>query len=108
MSLRDGKWYRSWPKKNTYMSSWAKLKSRADAGCVWCRLLLDLDVAQDDDPDKTVTITVRGGGLTKKCHDESGPYQKHQEVEVDINENATSMIIYAAPGALGRYIPGWS
>lgn len=71
-------------------------------------MLLDLDVAQDDDPDKTVTITVRGGGLTKKCHDESGPYQKHQEVEVEINENATSMIIYAAPGALGRYIPGWS
>ncbi|KAL1950214.1 hypothetical protein VTO73DRAFT_5337 [Trametes versicolor] len=79
------------------MSSWAKLKSRADAGCVWCRLLLDLDVAQDDDPDKTVTITVRGGGLTKKCHDESDPYQKYQEVEVEINENATSMIIYAAP-----------
>lgn len=41
VSPRNGKWYRRWPKKISYVTTWAKLETRADAGCVWCRLVLD-------------------------------------------------------------------
>lgn len=41
VSPRSGQWYRRWPKKISYVTTWAKLETRADAGCVWCRLVLD-------------------------------------------------------------------
>lgn len=41
VSTRNGQLYRRWPKKILYTTTWAKLETRADAGCVWCRLVLD-------------------------------------------------------------------
>lgn len=40
-SKTGDQWYPPWPKRNSYSTSLTKLKSRADAGCVWCWLILD-------------------------------------------------------------------
>ncbi|KAL1940733.1 hypothetical protein VTO73DRAFT_7774 [Trametes versicolor] len=36
----DGQWYRHWPRRIMYSSTKAKLQSRADTGCSWCRFIL--------------------------------------------------------------------
>lgn len=58
VSPQSGQWYRHWPKKISYVTTWAKLETRADAGCVWCRLVLD-HVGHHRYHER-FTITVRG------------------------------------------------
>lgn len=40
LSPKRRQWYPPWPEKNSYSTSRRKLRSRADAGCVWCRFVL--------------------------------------------------------------------
>lgn len=82
-SPRDGKWHRRrWPKKMTYVTTLAEVRSRADAGCVWCRYILRNGRRQYGLLDGKVTVTVRG---TRKDWEEDSAWRNdYQTFKVNI------------------------
>lgn len=118
MSPRNGKWYRRWPGKNTYVTTWAKLKSRADAGCVWCRFLLRMfDSYTSRKERSTVTVTVRGTVARWRWAEGSDPSHMYQQLTVGSDRSEELVLaVYTDPGALGTgvhtvflsQVEGWS
>ncbi|KAL1946173.1 hypothetical protein VTO73DRAFT_15300 [Trametes versicolor] len=104
VSETGDQWYPPWPKKNSYSTSLTKLKSRADAGCVWCRFILDekrdsedIDEAGDsEDINERLIITL--GKYTRKWLYSSN--QSYQALKVEINgkEIERNYVVSTAPG----------
>lgn len=116
-SPQNGKWYlRRWPKEMAYVTTLAEVKSRADAGCVWCRYILENGQRQYGLLDGKVTVTVRGA--RKDWGDDSAWRKDYQTFKVYIYQRPIDwsdeddseeddpndrLIVCAAPGAPCRY-----
>ncbi len=106
VSPRNGRWYSRWPEEISYSTSFTQLKSRAYAGCVWCRFVLregrgyDPGKARGYDPDVRMIITVRG--TLEKGGEGSDQIQNYQSLEVAINgRDEFKGFVYTALGASG-------
>lgn len=99
MSPQDGEHYRSWPKEFEYVTTLAKLESRAyDEGCVWCRFIFQSERLQYPDPDK-ITITIR----STTQFNVSGRSDQVLSVYINRSRYFEELCIYAAAGASGKY-----
>lgn len=108
-SPRDGpsQWYPPWPKKNSYSTSRTKLRSRADAGCVWCGFVLQMVREGYRRLGKRLIVSLRG--TARQWYNYSGfPSWDHdyRTLAVDINEVYgfyNVKLLSAAPGASENY-----
>lgn len=100
VSPRDGQIYRPWPETISYRTSYKKLKSRADAGCAWCRFILgslmyNIDYGQ-------CSIKVRGP--IEKWDRNSDWGRSYQTVQVEFESKVhrerkeAPYYVYAYPG----------
>lgn len=83
VSETGDRWYPPWSKKNSYSTSLTKLQSRADAGCVWCRFLLN-EMRNWIYLGERLIITLRRVAA-KWCNVESSWDHSAQALMVDIN-----------------------
>ncbi len=62
VSTTDGRLYRNWPRSYSYSISPTELMSRADTGCVWCRLLVAASGGESSfvNPSRPLEIRVQG------------------------------------------------
>lgn len=96
ISPHDGHWYRHWPGEIQYSTSRNRLKSRADAGCVWCRFILNLQ-ANPLRSDQHLTITLRGAEAVR--NEDSDPRRNFQWLRLEINEyRSFEGFVYTALG----------
>lgn len=59
VSATDGRLYRNWPRSYSYSISPTELKSRADMGCVWCRLLVAAHGGESSFADPSRPLEIR-------------------------------------------------
>ncbi len=97
VSPRDGKWDSRWPQPFSYYIPLANLQSRADAGCVWCRLVLRAACDHKLDKRDGLIVTVRG-------REQKRAGQRYRTLYVDIDQmHCFEGYVYTAPGT-SRYI----
>ncbi len=100
VSPQDGQWYRRWPEEISYSTSLAETKSRAEAGCVWCRLLVS-SLAQIEDsspaePSLPFEITVRGSSTREYA--ENWTPKNAQRIDVITNNTSIFMgLVHTTP-----------
>lgn len=103
VSPQDGQLYRPWPEGVSYLTSKAVLQSRADAGCVWCRLVLGVVPNVVPHLENFIVNVV---GTTEK-YDELHPNLQRLFLEVvraglpGVKERVYEAFVYAAPGTSG-------
>lgn len=103
VSPRDGQLYRSLPGDVSYLTSKAVLQSRADAGCIWCRLVLGVVPNAVPHLEDFIVNVV---GTTEK-YDELHPNLQRLFLEVvraglpGVKERVYEAFVYAAPGTSG-------
>ncbi|OJT10402.1 hypothetical protein TRAPUB_13094 [Trametes pubescens] len=95
VSPRNGQLYRRWLKEISYSTSLAKLQSRADGGCAWCRLVLRHASAYNSSYNERVTITVKGSSHTSD--EDSDQSQSFQKLTVHVNNPAAAYIRARSP-----------
>ncbi|EIW52287.1 uncharacterized protein TRAVEDRAFT_136007, partial [Trametes versicolor FP-101664 SS1] len=98
VSTRTGQLYRRWPKKILYTTTWAKLETRADGGCVWCRLILD-HVGHHRYHER-FTITVRAASNTQDEDFDASiglPLQHIIVKSSDVLQEGTPYLVYTEP-----------
>lgn len=99
VSPLDGQLYRRWPNAISYSTSLAKMESRANAGCVWCRLLLPEARRVQSERNSSLNITVEGNA---KKWDDWG--QNYQGLGVKINgHDIFAGFVYTELGVSGKH-----
>lgn len=102
-SPRDPQWYPPWPQKTSYSTSFARLQSSADAGCVWCRFVLQRARKANREFGKRLIIKIRSTTARRWFNHSGWPGWDHstQELKVVINGVYglyTSYILSTDPG----------
>lgn len=100
VSMPDGRPYRNWPRSYAYSISPTELKSRANAGCVWCRLLVAAHGGESSfmDPSRSLEIRVRGVVQNR----EHWSPKNGQRIEVTIDDrDVYEGVVHSVTGALG-------
>ncbi len=104
VSPRNGQLYRRWLKEISYSTSLAKLQSRADGGCAWCRLVLRHASAYNSSYNERVTITVKGSSHTSdEDSDQSQSFQKLTVHVSNMQYEGVHYFVYTDLGALGIF-----
>lgn len=94
---RGGKRASRWPQPFSYLVSLAKLQSRADTGCAWCRFILHMARGHKLEKNNGLIVTVRG-------REQKRAGQRYQTLYVDINGvPCFEGVVYTAPG-MSKYI----
>lgn len=101
VSTTDGRLYRNWPRSYSYSISPTELKSRADMGCVWCRLLVAAHGGESSFPDPSRPLEISVQGVVRN-RDHWSP-QNGQRIHVTIDDkDVYEGVVHSDRGASGH------